>query len=75
MNRTSSGSSDRQCSSNAASHPSHLRPLPLSKALNGFAITKLAKGLSARTVDSYVDLAENPIRPTVSLDWTCTIIY
>jgi hypothetical protein len=57
MNRTSSGSSDRQCSSNAASHPSHLRPLPLSKVLNGFAITKLAEGLSARTVDSYVDLS------------------
>jgi hypothetical protein len=49
MNRTSSGSSPYQCSSNAASLPSHPRPLPLSKALNGFTITKQAEGLSLRT--------------------------
>ena len=55
MNRTSSGSSPYQCSSNAASLPSHPRPLPLSKALNGFTITKQAEGLSPRTVGSYVD--------------------
>ncbi len=55
MDRTSSGSSPYQCSSNAASHPSRPRPLPLSKALNGFTITKQAEGLSTRTVGAYVD--------------------
>jgi hypothetical protein len=48
MNRRSSGSSDCQCTSSAASHPSRLLPLPLSKALNGFTITKQAEGLSPR---------------------------
>ena len=55
MNRSSSGSSGFQCAPNTASHPSRPRPLPLSKALNGFTITKQAEGLSPRTVDSYVE--------------------
>ena len=55
MNRRSSGSSDCQCTSSAASHPSPPLPLPLSKALNGFTITKQAEGLGPRTVNSYLD--------------------
>jgi len=55
MNHTSSGSSDSQCTPSTASHPSRPHPLPLSKALNGFIITKLAEGLSPRTVSSYVE--------------------
>ena len=55
MNHTSSGSSDYRNTLTAAARPSHPRPLPLSKALNGFTITKQAEGLSPRTVSSYVD--------------------
>lgn len=55
MNHTSSGSSDSPCTPSMASHPSRPNPLPLSKALNGFTITKLAEGLSPRTVSSHVE--------------------
>ena len=68
MNRTSSGSSPYQCSSNAASLPSHPRPLPLSKALNGFTITKQAEGLSPRTVGSYVDCLSKWVERTGDQD-------
>ena len=68
MNRRSSGSSDCQCTSSAASHPSRLLPLPLSKALNGFTITKQAEGLSPRTVNSYLDCLSKWVEHTGDRD-------
>ena len=53
MSRSSSGSSECQSTPRISTRPSRSRPLPLSKALNGFTITKLAEGLSPRTVASY----------------------
>ena len=68
MNRRSSGSSDCHCTSSAASHPSCLFPLPLSKALNGFTITKQAEGLSPRTVNSYLDCLSKWVEHTGDRD-------
>ena len=68
MNRRSSGSSDCQCTSSAASHPSCLFPLPLSKALNGFTITKQAEGLSPRTVNSYLECLSKWVEHTGDRD-------
>jgi hypothetical protein len=55
MNRASSGSSDYQSTPVKATHASRSRPLPSNKPMRGFAITKVAEGLSPRTVASWVE--------------------